>query len=82
MCVDYRELKNVKAKYYFPQHFIYQVLGALARKKYLCFLDGFSGYNQIQIDLEDQDKKFFSCPWGSYDYNVLPFGFCNALATF
>jgi len=46
------------------------------------FLDGFSGYNQIQINPEDQDKTTFTCPWGTFAYRVLPFGLCNAPATF
>jgi hypothetical protein len=41
-----------------------------------------SGYNQIQIALEDQDKMTFTCPWGTLTYCVLPFGLCNAPATF
>eukprot|EP00253_Pinus_taeda_P001611 PITA_01611 len=46
------------------------------------FLDGFSGYNQIQICSEDQDKTTFTCPWGTFAYNVLLFGLCNSPATF
>lgn len=46
------------------------------------FHDGFSGYNQIKIPLEDHDKNTFTCPRGKHDYNVLPFGLCNAPATF
>ena len=48
----------------------------------LLFLDGFSGYNQIQVAPEDQDKSTFTCPWGTSAYRVLPFGLCNAPATF
>ncbi|KAH9321656.1 hypothetical protein KI387_016295, partial [Taxus chinensis] len=40
------------------------------------------GYNQIQIAPEDQDKTTFTCPWGNFAYFVLPFGLCNAPATF
>ena len=58
------------------------MLDTLAGKKYFSFLDGFNGYNQIQVALEDQDKTTFTCPWGTYTYQVLPFGFCNAPATF
>jgi len=58
------------------------VLDTLAGKSSFSFLDGFSGYNQIRIALEDQDKTTFTCPWGTYAYNVLPFGLCNAPATF
>ena len=58
------------------------MLDGLARKKFFSFLDGFSGYNQIQINPEDQDKATFTCPWGTFAYQVLPFGLCNAAATF
>jgi hypothetical protein len=53
MCVDFRELNKATLKDYFPFPFIDQVLDTLARKKYFSFLDGYSGYNQIQIDPED-----------------------------
>ena len=43
------------------------MLDTLAGKKYLSFLDGFSGYNQIQIASEDQEKTTFTCLWGTYD---------------
>jgi hypothetical protein len=82
VCVDYRELNKETLKYHFPLPFIDQVLDTLAGKKYFSFLDGFSGYNQIQIAPEDQDKTTFTCPWGTYTYRVLPFGLCNAPATF
>ena len=58
------------------------MLDGLAGKKFFSFLDGFRGYNQIQISLEDQDKTNFTCPWGTFAYWVLPFGLCNTLATF
>ena len=74
ICVDYRELNKTTLKDYFPLPFIDQVLDALAGKTYFSFLDGFSGYNQIRIALEDQDKTTFTCPWGTYAYKNLPFG--------
>jgi hypothetical protein len=82
VCIDYRELNKETLKDYFPLPFIDQVLDTLEGKKYLSFLDGFSGYNQIQIALEDQDKTTFTFPWGTYAYKVLPFGLCNAPTTF
>ena len=60
--VDYRELNKAIQKYHFPFPFIDQVLDTLSGKKFFSFLDGFSGYNQIQISLEDQDKTTFTCP--------------------
>eukprot|EP00253_Pinus_taeda_P030101 PITA_30101 len=82
ICVDYRQLNKATLKDYFPLPFIDQVLDTLAGKSSFSFLDGFSGYNQIRIAPEDQDKTTFTCPWGTYAYNVLPFGLCNAPATF
>ncbi|KAL4386806.1 hypothetical protein GQ457_09G017360 [Hibiscus cannabinus] len=54
----------------------------LARKAYYCFLDGYSGYNQIAIAPEDQEKTTFTCPYGTYAFRRMPFGLCNAPATF
>ena len=53
ICVDYRELNKENQKYHFPLPFIDQVLDTLVGKKLFSFLDGFSGYNQIQIAPED-----------------------------
>ena len=53
ICVDYRELNKATKKDHFPLPFIDQVLDGLAGKKFFSFLDGFNGYNQIQISLED-----------------------------
>eukprot|EP00253_Pinus_taeda_P017300 PITA_17300 len=82
ICVDYQELKKATKKDHFPLPFIDQVLDGLTGKKFFSFLDGFSGYNQIQISPEDQDKTTFTCPWGTFAYRVLPFGLCNAPAIF
>jgi hypothetical protein len=52
----------------FSLPFIGQVLDTLAGKQVFSFLDGFSGYNQIQIAIKDQDKTRFTCPWGTFEY--------------
>ncbi|RVW45814.1 Retrovirus-related Pol polyprotein from transposon 17.6 [Vitis vinifera] len=49
---------------------------------FYCFLDGYSRYFQIEIDVEDQEKTTFTCPFGTYAYRRMPFGLCNAPATF
>lgn len=82
ICVDYKELNKATKKYHFPLPFIDQVLDGLAGKFFSSFLDGFKGYNQIQINPKDQDKTTFTCPWGTFAYRVLPFGLCNSPATF
>ena len=42
----------------------------------------YSGYFQIEIAPEDQEKTTFTCPFGTYAYKRMPFGLCNAPATF
>ncbi|XP_052724070.1 uncharacterized protein LOC128193915 [Vigna angularis] len=58
------------------------MLERLAGKSHYCFLDGFSGYFQINIAPEDQEKTTFTCPFGTFAYRRMPFGLCNALGTF
>ena len=45
-------------------------------------MDGYSGYNQIAIALEDQEKTTFTCPYGTFSFRRMSFGLCNASATF
>ncbi|GJX45318.1 RNA-directed DNA polymerase [Tanacetum coccineum] len=58
------------------------MLERLAGHEYYCFIDGFSGYFQIPISLEDQEKTTFTCPYRTFTYKRMPFGLCNAPATF
>ncbi|GJX15652.1 reverse transcriptase domain-containing protein [Tanacetum coccineum] len=82
VCIDYRKLNEATAKDHFPLPFMDQMLERLTGNKYFCFLDGFSGYFQIPIDPNDQEKTTFTCPFGTYAYRRMPFGLCNAPATF
>ncbi|GKA26825.1 reverse transcriptase domain-containing protein [Tanacetum coccineum] len=61
---------------------IKEMLKRLAGHEYYCFLDGFSGYFQILIAPEDQEKTIFTCLYGTFAYKRMSFGLCNALATF
>jgi len=54
----------------------------LAGHEYYCFLDGYSRYNQVLVDPEDQEKAIFTCLFGTFAYRRMPFGLCNAPATF
>ncbi|KAK0581724.1 hypothetical protein LWI29_017165 [Acer saccharum] len=82
VCIDYRKLNTATRKDHFPLPFIDQMLERLAGHEYYCFLDGYSGYNQIPIIPEDQEKTTFTCPYGTFAYRRMPFGLCNAPATF
>ncbi|RVW67665.1 Transposon Ty3-I Gag-Pol polyprotein [Vitis vinifera] len=57
VCIDYRRLNSVTRKDHFPLPFMDQVLERVSGHPFYCFLDGYSGYFQIEIDLEDQEKK-------------------------
>jgi hypothetical protein len=82
MCVDYRKLNLSTRKDHFSLPFIDQMLERLAGKFFFYFLDGYSGYNQIVINHEDQEKTTFTCSFGTYAYRRMPFGICNAPTTF
>nr|GEV69735.1 reverse transcriptase domain-containing protein [Tanacetum cinerariifolium] len=82
VCIDYRKLNKATRKDHFPLPFMDQMLERLARNKFYCFLDGFSGYFQIPIDPRDQEKITFNCPYGTFAYRRMPFGLCNAPGTF
>ena len=82
VCIDYRKLNSATRKDHFPLPFIDQMLERIAGHAYYCFLDGYSGYNQIAIAPEDQEKTTFTCPYGTFAYRRMPFGLCNAPATF
>jgi hypothetical protein len=82
VCIDYRKLNTATRKDHFPLPFIDQMVERLAGHEYYCFLDGYSGYNQVPMDPEDQEKTTFTCPFGTFAYRPMPFGLCNAPATF
>lgn len=82
MCTDYRKLNTSTRKDHFPSPFIDLMLERLASHEFYCFLDGYSGYHQIVIAPEDQEKTTLTCLFGTFAYRRMPFGLCNALATF
>ena len=82
MCIDYRKLNKAIKKDHFPLPFIDEMLERLANHTFFCFLDGYLGYLQIPIHLDDQSKTTFTCPYGTYAYRRMSFGLCNALASF
>ena len=58
------------------------MLDRLARHEFYCFLNGYSGYNQIPIAPKDKKKTTFTCSFGTFACRRMPFGLCNATATF
>ena len=82
VCIDYRKLNAGTRKDHFPLPFVDQILERVAGHEFYCFLDGYLGYNQIEIALEYQEKTTFTCPCGTFAFRKMPFGLCNAPGTF
>jgi hypothetical protein len=82
MCIDYRMLNKDTRKDHFPLPFIDEMLERLAKHSYFCYLDGYSGYHQIPIRPDDQNKTTFTCPYGMFANWWMSFGLCNAPASF
>ncbi|CAA7031632.1 unnamed protein product [Microthlaspi erraticum] len=64
ICIYYRKLNSVSRKDHFPLPFIDQMLERLANHPFYCFLDGYSGFFQIPIHPNDQEKTTFTCRYG------------------
>ena len=58
--------------------FIDQILDRVVRSSYFYFLDGYSGYNQILIHPDNQEKTTFTCPFGIFAFRHMSFWLCNA----
>ena len=81
-CVDYRRLNSVTTKDAYPLPRIDESLNQLRGCKWFCTLDLNAGYWQVELDPDDKDKTAFVTREGLYEFNVMPFGLCNAPATF
>src|SRR3954467_15696698 len=73
MCIDFRKINKVARKDRYPLTFIDQMLERLSKKTHLCFLHGHSGFSQIAVKAQDQEKTTFTCPYGTYAYRRMPF---------
>ena len=82
VCIDYRRLNKVTRKDHFPLPFMDQLLERISGHPFYYFLDGYSGYLQIEIVAKDKEKTTFTCPFSTYAYRRMPIVLCNAPATF
>jgi hypothetical protein len=73
VCMEFCVLNKSCPKVNFPTPFIDHILDECDGSEVFSFMDGFSGYNQIQIKPEDQYKTTFICPWGTFSYRNMPF---------
>ena len=82
LCIDFTDINRVCPKDSFPLPRIDLILDATAGHELLSFMDAFSGYNQISMDPDDQEKTSFVTVQGTYCYRVTLFGLKNAGATY
>ena len=81
-CVDYRGLNRITKKDVYPLPRMDDSLSMLKRGKFFTTLDFFAGYWQIPLAADAKEKTAFITDTGLYEFNVMPFGLCNAPATF
>ena len=82
MCIDYTNLNAACPKEEFMLPRIDQIVDSTAGSESLCFLDAYSGYNQIKVSKEDEEKTAFITPFGAFCYTAMTFGLRNAGATY
>jgi len=81
-CVDYKILNVACVHDPFLTPFSDEVLDQVARNEAYSFTNGFYGYRQVRITEEDKKKTTFTTEWGSFSYNVMPFGLKNSTTIF
>ena len=79
---EYQKLNACTQNDHFPLPFITLLLEVVGGHVRYTFMDGYEGYNQISIALQDIHKTAFTTLWGTFVWVVMPFGLCNAPATF
>jgi hypothetical protein len=82
LCVNYKALNDVTKKDNYPLPRVDDIFDSLKGAKWFITLDLASGYWQIKVRTEDQEKTAFITKFGLFEFKVMPFGLCNAPATF
>ena len=82
LCIDFTDVNRACPKDSFPLPRIDLIVDAITGHELLGFMDAFSGYNQINMDPDDQEKTSFVTGQGTYCYRVMPFGLKNAGANY
>ena len=81
-CVDYRKVNSLTRKDTYPLPRVDDTLDTLSGSKWFSMLDLISGYWQVKVEEKDREKTAFCTPDGLFEFKVMPFGLCNAPATF
>ena len=82
LCIDFRKVNSVTKKNAYPLPRADDMFDRAARAKFFTAIDLQSGYWQIQIDEESIEKTAFTTGTDLWEFEIMPFGLCNASATF
>ena len=81
-CIDYRPLNAVTKPDLFPLPRIDDILDQIGKSRFFSTLNLASGYWQIRVRADSQEKTAFITNQGLYEFRVMPFGLTNAPAVF
>jgi hypothetical protein len=82
LCVDFKNLNKFSLKYNYPLPKMDHIMQKLVGVNMISMTDGFSGYNQLAMHLDEREKTSFTTPCGTFMYEKIPFGLINAGETF
>jgi hypothetical protein len=82
MCIDYTSLNKACPKDECPLPLICQIVDSMTSCEFLSFLDAYSGYHQINLAIDDEEKTVFITPFGIFCYTKMAFGLKNEGATY
>jgi hypothetical protein len=82
LCIEFRNLNLACTKDNYPLPNMETLLQRVTGSKIMSMLDGFSGYNQMLVRKEDQNRTTLTTPWDTFEYLRMPFGLLNPGATF
>ena len=80
--IDYRKVNEVTVADEYPQPMVQELIDKLKGAKYYSKMDLLSGFYQVRMAPEDQQKTAFRCPFGTFSFKVMPMGLKNASKTF
>lgn len=80
--MNFRDLNKACPKDDFPLPNIDIIMDLIVGHEMLSLMDNFLGYNKFMIAKEDEHKTTFTCPWGTYCWNMMPFGLKNVVVTY